>query len=461
MNNVQEMMMDRRGAIVVGLVIAVCALPACAKKHSPQDSTETGNPPVIDADRVALVVRDDEVHVVGEKGAVDPGGATIQVTNLVSDKRASGRAAGDGSFDVKAPGDINDAFSVQASNAGGDSKPLFVTKGGAVEGDGKSGALSCEQQTQLSKVQTHAAIMAADATCTRDDDCVDVETTTVCWSTCSWEAVSPAGKTLIESVVASINGGLCSGYRDASCETGLRFCPNDPLPHVMSCVQGHCMREGGTGDDGADDAGSGGALSCADRGNMAHAQLSRATADADRSCSGDGDCKVAPSDTDCFGSCTFEVVSTKGEMQVQDAITAINTGLCAGYADDGCGFSEPSCKPPPTPVCKQGQCIGMLDAAMCAASANLAQTRFDQASASIERTCTQQSDCSYAPLPSCANPNCNVTLVSKASADQVQALVDQINQDVCAPAEAGGCSYEPTGPVCFPPATRCVQGVCQ
>ena len=103
----------------------------------------------------------------------------------------------------------------------------------------------------------------------------------------------------------------------------------------------------------------------------------------------------------------------------------------------------------------------MLNAAMCEQKAGSAQQMFDQASASIERTCTQQSDCSYAPGPSCANPNCSAVLVSKASADQVQALVDQINQDVCAPAEAGGCSYEPTGPVCHLPAAQCTGGKCQ
>src|SRR5690242_17105940 len=117
-----------------------------------------GNPPVIDADRVALVLQDDGVHVVGEKGAVTPGGVTIHVRNLVSDKSASGRAASSGSFDVKAPGGVNDGFSVQASNGAGKSALVFLRPEGGATGDDDGGTLSCEQQTGLASEQLRAAL---------------------------------------------------------------------------------------------------------------------------------------------------------------------------------------------------------------------------------------------------------------------------------------------------------------
>jgi hypothetical protein len=453
--------MDRIGRSIAGVVVIALsvALHGCAKKHSPQDSTETGNPPVIDADRVALVVEGDEVHVVGENGAVEPGGATIRVRNLVSDKNANGRAAMDGSFDISAPGEAHDGFSVQASNGDAESKVVIVTQGGAVAVDGSDGSLSCEEQTNTAYKQLNAALDAADDTCTDASDCVRVGLGSVCTDGCVGGFVSDAGMSAFGAALSAVEHGLCAGFRKQGCHYDVSGCPIQPGP--VMCLKGHCaLDETGGGIDAGSDAGGADPASCVERSDMAHLQLDRAIADADRNCSADDDCTVAPSKTDCFENCSFDVVSTKGETEVQDDITAINAGLCAGYAD-GCGFTEPSCKPPPTPACKQGQCIGMFDVAMCDEASSLAQTRFDQASADVMRTCTQNSDCSYAPLPTCANPNCSITIVSNTSAAEVQAIVDQINQDVCAPAEAGGCSYQSNGTLCMPPAPQCTGGTCQ
>ena len=52
------------------LACSVCtSLAACFASHGPKDSTETGNPPVIESNAVALHVMADGVHIVGAKWA--------------------------------------------------------------------------------------------------------------------------------------------------------------------------------------------------------------------------------------------------------------------------------------------------------------------------------------------------------------------------------------------------------
>jgi hypothetical protein len=458
--NIEGTAMVRIGRNAVGVaVIAVgIVLHGCAKTHSPQNSTETGNPPVIDADRVALIVQDDVVHVVGEKSAVDPGGVTIRVKNLVSDKSASGRAANDGSFDVKAPGSANDGFSVQSSNGNGDSKAVFVTEGGAAAAEGENGTLSCDQQNQLAAEQLHAVVDSADDTCTQASDCIAAGIGSVCTDGCGGGFVSKAGLAELEDAVSAVEHGLCADFRKQGCSYTAVGCVPPPEP---MCLNGHCRlhTEPSDAGDASSDVTDAGASTCSGRSQTAMMQLQQAIADADKTCTSDDDCVHAPSSTDCFEDCDLGIVSLDGRTQVQTAIDAINAGVCARYSAR-CTFAIPMCAQPPKALCNQGQC-GTADATMCGQKATAAQQQFDQAKAAVVDNCTQNSDCYYAPSPTCINPGCEITGVSKSSADQVHAIVDQINQDVCAPAEAAGCSYATTGPACSPPALRCTGGRCQ
>ena len=94
--------------------LLVAALAACTDAHGPREGTQTGNPPVLDRGKVKLEVGADEVHVTGEPGAAAPGGATIEITNLTTGKMTDGKAAADGSFDVRVDGSLDDAFVVRA-----------------------------------------------------------------------------------------------------------------------------------------------------------------------------------------------------------------------------------------------------------------------------------------------------------------------------------------------------------
>ena len=117
-------------------------LAACSDSHpgdgegaglGPKNSTETGNPPVIELERVALVNDDGALHVVGERRAVVPGGGEIEVERLATGARVTGDVAADGSFDVRVEGSLRDAYQLRARAAAGAkrSEPVFVGRDGA------------------------------------------------------------------------------------------------------------------------------------------------------------------------------------------------------------------------------------------------------------------------------------------------------------------------------------------
>src|SRR5215510_3814148 len=74
-------------------------LGACNSAHI-QTSTETGNPPVIDASKISLVVSADSVRIVGKPGAITPGGADVELSVVGTSKVESGPSNSDGSFEI-------------------------------------------------------------------------------------------------------------------------------------------------------------------------------------------------------------------------------------------------------------------------------------------------------------------------------------------------------------------------
>jgi hypothetical protein len=99
--------------------------------------TETGNPPVLDKLRLRLEVRDSGVTVIGEAGAVSPGGARVTVRNLTSGEARTVTAAADGSFSARLRGGLEDGYEVTVSSRGED-----TTEG--VPSDMGSGMSSCD-----------------------------------------------------------------------------------------------------------------------------------------------------------------------------------------------------------------------------------------------------------------------------------------------------------------------------
>jgi hypothetical protein len=96
----------------------------CGAKTLDEASTDTGNPPVVDIDKVSSVVGGDTVIVSGEKGAATPGGAVVTVTNQRSGAEASVTANQDGSFTLEIAGEPGDTLELEI--AGGERTELHV-----------------------------------------------------------------------------------------------------------------------------------------------------------------------------------------------------------------------------------------------------------------------------------------------------------------------------------------------
>jgi len=134
-------------SLCIGLPVAL-PLGGCLSSHDEgAGSTEPGNPPVIAAALVRVEDRDDSVYVVGEAGAVTPGGAEIEVDNDSTGDSTRVTSEADGSFEASVQGDSSDDFSVGAVDAEGDAT-MSITQRSAVTtgsaGAGGAGTPSCE-----------------------------------------------------------------------------------------------------------------------------------------------------------------------------------------------------------------------------------------------------------------------------------------------------------------------------
>ena len=121
---------------------ALVLLAACSDSHGdgeegaglgPKNSTETGNPPVIDLGRIALAMERDQLHLVGQPRAVMPGSAELEVERLATGDVQSGRAERDGSFDLVVDGTLADSYRLRARTRGVTqaSKAAYVDSAGA------------------------------------------------------------------------------------------------------------------------------------------------------------------------------------------------------------------------------------------------------------------------------------------------------------------------------------------
>src|SRR3954471_24853170 len=96
------------------LLIAVCPplLGRCG--GAVEHGTETGNPPVVEQQKLHVVLRDTGVEVVGDAGAVSPG-ASVRVTNRTTGESTEATARADGSVNIVVPGSPQDEYEVTVS----------------------------------------------------------------------------------------------------------------------------------------------------------------------------------------------------------------------------------------------------------------------------------------------------------------------------------------------------------
>lgn len=126
---------------VVACVVAFCS--ACA---APAESTETGNPPLVAANRSKIDVRSEDgvVNVVGASGAVEPANARVIVTHVADGKRAAVDAERDGSFAVQVAGSVADEYTVEV-RANGETTELTLPVPAPPEASERTAEQACQK----------------------------------------------------------------------------------------------------------------------------------------------------------------------------------------------------------------------------------------------------------------------------------------------------------------------------
>lgn len=234
----------RRLAVMLGLALfaAACAesraggLPGGGK---PRDSTETGNPPVIDVSAVALVVRSDEVHIVGGPGAVTPGGIEVEVDNLRSGEEQRGPVAEDGSFDVRVTGTMEDTYAVRAVGKAPSavSAPIYVHRGGATVEE----RLSCEQRADVIEAELAEVASNVDRSCSSNADCTQLTAPVSCpgWP-CGGPVASRAASTAVAPAIEAVADAWCEPFARDDCFLGMPQ-PGCILAGPFACVEQQCV----------------------------------------------------------------------------------------------------------------------------------------------------------------------------------------------------------------------------
>jgi hypothetical protein len=203
---------------------------------------------VIDIDRIALVVKRDEVHVAGEPGAVTPGGIEVEVENLRSGELERGDVARDGSFDVVVAGSLDDTYLLRAQEErrAPASAPVYLYRGGAMIATDGGRASSCEQRAEIIRDQLAGLIDGADRACDSNDDCTLAAAVGCPDWYCGGPAISRSGEAALAPALAAVVDGLCEPFTDDQCYLGMPT-PQCVAPGPVACIAGECV-DCGNGD---------------------------------------------------------------------------------------------------------------------------------------------------------------------------------------------------------------------
>jgi hypothetical protein len=228
-------------AAAAALLIAACSdSHGHASRTGPDESTETGNPPVIDVARIALVASGDEVHAVGEPGAVSPGGGEVVVESVLGDDVQRGPVEDDGAFDVMVNNGLYQIYVLHVEGAGdaGVSEPVYLNRGGAVAASADGGELSCEERQEDIIAELTQAEADASRACDSNSDCLFWSGRCPHWY-CEGAVVSEEGRDEFDTAVAEIETRLCAPFAQEGCYEGLPM-PGCFYPPEVLCVDGQC-----------------------------------------------------------------------------------------------------------------------------------------------------------------------------------------------------------------------------
>ena len=331
------------------LLIAVCPplLGHCG--GAVEHGTETGNPPVVEQQKLHVVLHDDGVVVLGDPGAVSPG-ATVTVTNVRSGDRSEATAGADGSVSVGVPGTLADEYEVTVSSGGRSQTVRVLASAGTSDAAGASGksgnelaSASCDALEQNLRAQVADQFAAASTACQVDSDCTwggDVG----CYYTCGGPIVSVGGLAAAQRAILESTAPVCAELTSRCPGRGPPGCPalagGNP---TLGCSNGSCE-----------------VLSCDDLQSRMNQRLSEIQEQVPRDCAVDADCTLINPRVGCLTSCgTQPIVQAGSSDQTTPLVKRADDSICGAFELQGCPAPIP---PPcgattePRAACVSGKC---------------------------------------------------------------------------------------------------------
>lgn len=294
--------------------------------------TETGNPPVVDSQKLRLVATAAGMELIAQPGAVSPG-AQVRLENRSAGVSAVVTANPDGSFRVVVAGTALHTYEAVVTARGRSVTVSLVAADAQTGVTPDPGERSCELLENGLTVSLNAAIDPFAAGCTTDSDCEILWWDVGCYDRCGYSYVLAAQQSSAVAAAEQSIAGACS-------ELASRDCPRLPPPGCPGgatsamCHQGTCQ---------ALDLDR---LSCDGLEARATQLVAEAFASVDRSCNVDADCTttIVPG-ASCAYSCYFSgAIAASAVSGLQQSIEAIETGVC------GASSARP-CPPPEAPPC--------------------------------------------------------------------------------------------------------------
>jgi hypothetical protein len=333
----------RRNTITRMLFIALLAcapagLVRCGGTAS-QIGTETGNPPVIDNQKLRLEWTPNGVRLIGEPGAVTPG-AEVRLTNTRTGASASATAAANGSLSLEVPGSLSDPYEVRVSSAGREmTEPLT---GGSVTDDLTT--LSC-QELENRLGQTVAESFANQSTsCQTNAECVHAGWGVGCYYQCGQSVLSLTGDINARALAEQRTQPICAELNRCQREAP-SSCPPSPET-VLSCLEGSCVER------------SFEQLSCLELSSEAAVRGGGAVESADKTCTVDADCSLVFPSVRCAPPCRYAVaVANAAAAALPDTIAQRAESVCQAFDQRACPEQLIPCPAPPInprAVCSSG-----------------------------------------------------------------------------------------------------------
>lgn len=339
--------MKRFTPLACWLLLGLCPplLGQCGGAAQPgtlDPGTETGNPPRVDGRKLFLVQSGESVLLIGEAGAVSPGGASVRVTNLRTGVQVETTALNDGSINVVIPGSLADGYELSVSNEGqAVNLPVPASDGSSLD------ALSCNALENALGQRIASGFAAADTSCTTHTDCVLSGWGVGCYYQCGSSYLSLAGQSASLAAIEAATEPVCTEL-DSRCERQpASSCPPS-LATVPECRDGTCQ--------GLDVN----ALECQEVSSRASLRVNELLERADRACATDDDCALVNPSVSCFADCGRETnISVSAVQALTESVAQIERDFCQSFDGRQCPPPLiPPCTPPQqtTPVCNAGQC---------------------------------------------------------------------------------------------------------